>query len=638
MLTRPIKRLKTARQPTCYCAVHRDGSSWWIEYWRVRDGVPGLRVRINETDSHFLWLALARMARPGETWWVFGWHQYATLCWLGLYDRVRSGRASLPGAQSSLVDGQRTGGGKCGWGYLVTDNTPTIVDVQVRDGGRLRWVDLANYCLYPSHLLDDGEVESIDTVVQAVQDYSTLVKELDMGSFRATAAAQGWARFRTHDMAVRLIPTADPEVRKLERSAYYGGRCEAYRLGQLPGKVYHLDVTAMYSAIGQVCALPVMCESYLPALSGAELGSMADVWNCIADVDIRAVSPSWPLRLDGRVIYPVGEYRTTLCGPELMLAMRGNAIVKVHRAAWYRMDKVWDRFADWYLSSRRQLSTLGLSHMMPVLKAIANGTYGKIGARGVQWSATEYPHKKVDWGQWYGSHPTQGDLTLFRAIDGQVSYRDQSHEPDMAMPSISAWHTSYGRMQLGLIMLQAGQHNVHYCDTDGVMVNQDGYDRLKAVNMIGDGDPGRLSIREVGDDVEIWGIKHYRFGDRVCCAGIDSWEHGEHDGHTVAVKDEPFEAGLARGRPLQGGQDINRRSRTAPYRHGHRRPDGVVEPYVVGSTYSEVTDGSGVIRRERTTAIVGCRGHAAEQLAADGDLQAVQPASPGGGHQGAVSP
>jgi DNA polymerase type B, organellar and viral len=633
-----IKKLTGKRHPKLFIAIFYSGQRWYICHWRRRDGCKERVRRCEGRSMRILWDVLRDIAKRGECWHVFTWDAYPLLCALGLYGLVRSGEASLPGVRPNTTEGQITGGKAGHWGYFICDGHPTIVDVRIQDGGKLRVVDLGNYGMQPKHFLDDGEQCTLDTVIQAVEDYSTMVHTLDMGGIRYTAASQGLCRFRTHDMHARLTPTVNQEVRQLERSAYFGGRCEAYRVGKIDGMVYHLDVTSMYSAIGLTAKFPVMCERYLDESACIQIPWLAEVANAIADVTLSSEAAYWPVRHGHRVIYPSGMYRTTLCGPELMMAIRCDAVIKVHRIAWYRMDMVWDQFAIWYLDARFSLRALGLDHLKDVLKSIGNSAYGKIGARGVQWTASEHHDRKIDWGQWYAAHPITGQVTQYRAIDGHVSYRDQSFEPENSMPAISAFHTSYGRLQLYLAMHQAGLPNVYYCDTDGIMVNRQGYDRLVARGMVADRFPGKLSVRETSSDVEIFGVKHYRFGERVCCAGID-YEAGDGGpAETVQVSHTPFGRSLRSGQPFADEKNVLKRSRRARYHQGHVDGTGRVSPWVMAPSEVDLEVSHGVCRKETVYTIVGYQRSHAPQPSPDGDSPPVQPDGSYGADQDTMPP
>jgi hypothetical protein len=618
-----LKTLKSDKMPRHYAVVHRDGNLWWLERWEYAYGVHKRRSEAYGRGPDSLWAELVKACPKGRTEWVFCWEAYAALCWLGLYDRVNAEQCTLPGARPQLTDGQRTGGKAGPWGYFVCDSSPTIVDLDLPSAGRLRWVDIDNYGLEPKHLLAEGERHTIASARIAVQGYYDMVVRYGMGSLKPTAASQGFARFRRHDLTERLIPTQDPEVRKLERAAYFGGRCEAFRIGRLPGKVYHLDYTSFYSAIGHDANFPILNVERVDSPSVDHLRCYEQKLLKMADVDVRTVENCYPLRLNGKVIFPVGEFRTTLCGGELVYALEAGSVTKVHAAAWYNAGSVWKKFAEWYLAARADLGNSDLAYMAPALKAIGNGAYGKIGARGVQWSATDFPHRKMDWGQWYGEHPVHGDLTLYRAIHGQVSYRDQSYEPPNTFPAIAAFHTSTGRLLLSIAMLIADPNNVYYVDTDSLMVSQEGYDILREEGFVADATPGRLSVREVSDDVEVFGIKHYRFGARVCCAGVE-YEPAEAAARRDEVeRTESFNSSLKRGEPFSGRVDVIGRSRTAPYSHGHVCRDGVVAPWIVGFSSIGVIDDRGNTRAERGQAVLGYYRVPAAKPAADGDLPTV---------------
>jgi hypothetical protein len=110
-------------------------------------------------------------------------------------------------------------------------------------------------------------------------------------------------------------------------------------------------------------------------------------------------------------------------------------------------------------------------------------------------------------------------LARWRALAWRC-YREHigGYTPD-ACPAIAAWISSHGRLRLLEAIRCAGWSQVLYCDTDSVMVTEGGARRLEEGGLIREGEWGALYLKTVCADLELYGPKHYREGERVVCAG-----------------------------------------------------------------------------------------------------------------------
>lgn len=432
-----------------------------------------------------------------------------------------------------------------------------------------------------------------------------MVRQLSMGELKCTAATQGWYAYRHSHMTTDLTADTNESARALERSAYFGGRNEACRIGKLPGKIIHVDVSAMYTAFGITNEFPIRLTKIVwkPALRKLMLPNDNHQW--IADVTVSVARPFLPVRHEGRILYPVGEFRTTLAYPELCLAAWEGAIQRVHVAAEYETANIFSCWASWYQHSLDRLELLGLAHMRQALKLAVNSTYGKIGYRGREWVDHRYTIPVYDFGQWWQRHPTNRNVVQWRSIQNRAQYLDAGSEPQRSMPFISATMNSYGRVHLWRLLQIARPKNVFYYDTDGIMVNEDGYDLLAFAKEVQPGEIGKLRIREVSDDVEIFGLKHYRFGKRYCCAGVPLESMVVKPDRVEFEQHTPFVYSLWQKKGFIHHYDKRTRTHKPKVRHGHLEPTGSVLPFIMGEFQHDRDNGTGNAKAERTFGILG---------------------------------
>ena len=596
-----LKKLKTTRFPKRFIVLRECQG---CANFSVLDYQDGLWEEINLIDllgKSVWWTDLPSRIRARETVWIVGWKMYETLCALGIYEALETGLISLKRRKRKVKGDKANTVWEQQAGALVCDSPPTIIDLEFPGKRYVRCIDLCNWGLDHEWLEDAEYQEDLEGATAALQDYVAMVYALEMGSLQSTAAAQGYCRFRTHDLEARIAVHQDAGVRTLERRSYFGGRCEAFQVGPIPGPLYYVDVKAMYSHIAATKQFPVdlidqgegldlyggaLIDDMIDPGEAPKLVTMARIWesplitsHCTAEVEINSRQPRYPCRIGMHTYYPVGRFRTVLCGAEFEDAVSSDSVSWIGRWATYKTDYVWRQYATWYFNGLGRLSILGLGHMRSALKLAVNASYGKVGARGKRWIDTPPDGTAARWGQWWRDHPLSGEMTQGRAIDGIHQYLDQGGEPSSSIPSIAAAMNAYGRVWANRLLDQIGRENVYYWDTDGGIVSEAGVQNCQAVIASKLDSPGDLTIREIGADGWIGGLKHYRIGNCWVQSGVPSDARRTTDGRAEWTDHEPFAYGLWHGEPFSGREQDRTRYGCRPYEHGTVRADRRIEPF-----------------------------------------------------------
>lgn len=582
---------------------HRRG--WVSRFCEYDDGNwRNISQGAGQPSAFFLYLSTVK-AKRGVTVNVVGWQIYEHLCCCDIYQAIHDGLLLLTDGRVvgnnpvSLKTAKKLMGG------LVCDNPPTIIDAMTCEGQRLKFLDIANWGIARKDI-DDGECPfDCDVPMQAVQDYVALLTTLDMGALKTTAASQGYYCFRLNHLKHTVIADNEECARPIERRSYVAGRAECFRLGKLPGVVFHLDVKSMYTSIGRTMLFPTRLKDVRFNCKPHSITRIANKFGYIAHVELQTNEPAYPLRIDKRVIYPVGQFDAYLCGPEIDYAFINGDVRKVHSLCRYDMAPIFESWAQWYFGALDSLEALGLAHLKGALKLAVNSMYGKIGQRSKLWRDNDDFPPRFPWEQWWGRHPKNGNVVQYRSIDGSVQYLDADQESATSCPAISSYMCSYGRMRLWDILINAGLHNCYYCDTDGIMVNRDGYDRLMAGGYIQAGVYGALQVREVSDDVEIFGIKHYRFGPRWCCSGLPANGVQQTDGRVYYEQHNPFQNGLWHRKAFEHEYTLVSKSYKHDYKHGVKNDDGTVSTFRVGIEETVGENDNVTAIAERQTRILG---------------------------------
>jgi hypothetical protein len=82
-------------------------------------------------------------------------------------------------------------------------------------------------------------------------------------------------------------------------------------------------------------------------------------------------------------------------------------------------------------------------------------------------------------------------------------------EDTSGFPSVFAYLTSYGRIQLLNIIRAAGRQNVIWCHTDGLSVTRSGHESINRIGLIDDGNAGSLRTVGIVERARVFGPAHY---------------------------------------------------------------------------------------------------------------------------------
>lgn len=398
--------------------------------------------------------------------------------------------------------------------------TPSVVECDLIAGrNRIKLIGLEQFGLTLDALGLTAGTLALEDAVGVVRAYLTMCDAVGLGVSRVTAPQVGWMRFKSHHMPPVLSVNTDPEVRSLERRAHYVGRNEAFRLGDVPGITYSLDIKSCYANVCVTRELPVHMVSYYDY--GIDLGNIdpegRDHW--IAECVVRTPSADYPVRYGGVPIYPVGEYHTALCWPELRHAIGHGRVRRITRAARYLARPACRSYAEWYLASRDRLAGCGMAALVGVLKATFNSSLGYSARKGRDWLRWEID---PPWRWWVGvteAPDHSAPCVQARVLDGCPEWLSIGAEPYESLPMLHATICSWARVQLLEIFDHAGRENILYCDTDGILTNAAGHRRITGSSSLCGESPGQLVTRFAAGAARIAGQKNYRVGVNFVCAG-----------------------------------------------------------------------------------------------------------------------
>jgi len=366
-----------------------------------------------------------------------------------------------------------------------------------------------------------GDVEILRRFVLNFIDWWT---SEDMGAFGFTIASCAFNAYRHRFMKEKIEVGGKNEIVKFERQAYRGGRCEVFYIGYVDD-IYYLDVNSMYPFVMKEFEYPV--RRYGEIIYNPDLKWFFDIMKqylVIAKVLIqitkpvigvkRFLDPSWS---GYRLIFPVGRFWATLTSPEIELAMKYGKVLKVEKLQRYEKGKPFVEFIDYFYNKRLEAKAKGQDIYQYFYKTVMNSLYGKFGQRKQKF---EEVGETDQWG--VERHPmiVNGELrrlTIYKFGGKQYIQAPDYEEGYNTNVPIAAYVTAYARCYLTELIAKAGWENVHYCDTDSLVVNYEGYQNLK--DLVSSRELGKLKLEETGW-MEIKGAKNYVLNGKEKLKGI----------------------------------------------------------------------------------------------------------------------
>lgn len=439
---------------------------------------------------------------------------------------------------------------------------------------------------------NDGSLEywrarcesDVEILAEAMLSVMAYWDKAQLGRFSLTGSASGWNVMRHRMPAKRVTIMPDPDGIKSDRDAIYGGRRECYSWGEQDnGPWTEYDFTAAYPTVAAELPLPAKRQFPFgslplssPLLRGIGLGVIA---RCL----IRTMQPDYPCRVGGRVWYPIGEFWTTLAGPEIAAALQAGHLQAVGPGYAHGLGYHLQDWARWLLETQSGRNPDVPAVAVPMIKHWGRACIGKFAARGFTKQAYG-DATNAGWSYlpvWDIGQQAHGSIV---EIAGKRWKCLASADSDNAYPAVLAYVESHTRVRLSAAIRQLGRQLVTCCDTDGLVVADSR--RLDLGQLAGLTAPLALRPKQTWRQLRVIGPQHLVRDGRRKYSGIPASAHERADGSLEAL----VWPRLAWQLRESAGQ-------------GYRRP---AQTYTVGASYA-----SGWTDRDGAVLPV--------QLAADGD-------------------
>jgi hypothetical protein len=402
---------------------------------------------------------------------------------------------------------------------IVLTDTLNIWRMSLQKLGRL--TGLAKLDLPPSWTNTESDDEycrrDVDIIMTAVCDWADFLVREDMGKFCLTVAGQAMQTFRHRYLNDQILIDDDRVALDIARKSYRGGRVECLYVGEMHGPLYLLDINSLYPYCMASFEYPTKLIRVIENPSASEVKDLVSQYLLCAEAVITTRSPSVAVRRENKLIFPTGRFQAYVTTPELIHHIDQSDLVAVKRCAVYEKGRPFVQFVANLYDRRLQAKATGNIVESEHYKLLLNSFSGKWGQNGIKWT-TVGRTDKTGIAFWLEIDYTTDEVTNYRRWDGLVQRKDTYPESSNSHPAIAAHITSYGRMVLWALMRQMPPKTALYCDTDSILVTEDGFKHVEQT--ISDKILGGIKLVGKYSHAHIYGAKDYVLDGIRTCKGV----------------------------------------------------------------------------------------------------------------------
>lgn len=401
--------------------------------------------------------------------------------------------------------------------------------------GTADWEELSSYCRQDTYIC-----------LQAFLEWIRFISAHGLGSFALTISGQAFAAYKTRFMPTEIVVHNHTGALTLEREAYFGGLTDCFRVGKFTapeGETFHkLDVNSMYPHVMRELEYPVdlvdyMSEEFCDEQPTKQLiehlrkritPGRAVIARISVDVPESSRDGAVPAYTETTIghktlMYPTGRFVTTVTTAELASALDAGVVTKVHAAAFYRAERIFHRYVDFFYNKRLEYKAEGNALWELLSKQFLNSLWGKFGQSNYDWesTSTQLDAEGIELITVLNDDGSVETNRVFRRIGSKTEVRSESKSESYdSCPSIAGHVSAYARHKLRSLRRTAGYDECFYADTDSLFTTNDGYLRLSSAGEIDDKRLGAMKSEATARTVVIHAPKDYMFGSVTKTKGI----------------------------------------------------------------------------------------------------------------------
>jgi hypothetical protein len=345
-----------------------------------------------------------------------------------------------------------------------------------------------------------------------------------LGRWSVTGSGTGWSAFKTNFVTDKILIDIDDKSMTFEQRCTYGGRREAFRLGEWKsGQFVDLDFQAAYPSIVASHTIPVRRRGHFDTMDSDTHRHRSPTRGIIAECEVSTTEPVVPVRYGESIFYPVGQFRTVLASPEIDLVEQTGGYVHIGQGYSYDLAPAMHHWGRWVIGMMH-----GRVDQVPavVRRQAKHWSRAVIGRWTMRLSREEdlpgYPTngQLVTRAEWldYDERDIAVVDGLRRTLPGavptsrvkgyQVLFGDRYYAlrqdvwPENGFPAVWCWVESWCRVHLWQAMAAMPPGDVWQCDTDGFLLGRTARSasRRRAGAAGGDDWPPGLASTQTGNE------------------------------------------------------------------------------------------------------------------------------------------
>lgn len=373
----------------------------------------------------------------------------------------------------------------------------------------------------------DRCIRDVEILADTLVEYFDWLRTGVAGNWQLTGAGQSWAHWRHGHYTHQVLIHSDSDAIEAERRAMFTGRAEAYQWGrdyEVP--IYEWDWQNAYPRIARDIDVPVSLACKTGTVTMADFRELMKRYIVLADVTVTTEHPVVPARHDGRILWPIGTFDTTLWQPEIEALLAAGGSITVHRSWLYRPAPALRQWASWVLHEIHGPDAPRHKWRGILLKHWSRALIGRFATQYQDWELLGLdPVSKVMIGTMVDNDT--GEQSEFMQVGHEIHMMTGLSESDDSCPQITSYIMSVARAKLWTAIMTVGLSNVLYVDTDSLVVNMQGNAVLSHHTSRGGFDGLRLKSRQRG--YEIYGPRAAIIGDNTILSGVPRNSHRTSD-------------------------------------------------------------------------------------------------------------
>jgi hypothetical protein len=245
---------------------------------------------------------------------------------------------------------------------------------------------------------------------------------------------------------------------------------------------------------------------------------------------------------------------------------------------FYEGGDLFSAYVNKWFTLRKKMEKEGKLLYAGFCKGMLNSLYGKFGQLNSRWIKIKEDAKIPDGFEEVYDYNTR-DKKTYISLAGSVFIKIRNEEPVEGAVAVSSFITAYGRMLLWKLIKTAGREHCYYCDTDSLIVDKEGYERLKGF-MVQD-ELGALKVEGSCSRVVFRNAKNYTFGSHEFMKGVKKEAKMINDG--VYIQKEILELKTLLKRGIKEGAAVRDVIMTmgGKYNKGIVDENGTVKPFII---------------------------------------------------------